>query len=199
MKNFYLVKLLAFKLINFFFETQTTFAQCHNNDWNALKALYESTNGDNWIISSGWEKVNGDERTVICSLGNLFGVHITNGRVTFIDLEGDNDCHRNSLPVWNNLIGSIPSDLEYLNNLEQLHLAGNNFSNSGIPIELGNLTNLTHLDLYGNKLEDSVPAELGNLTNLRELVLWTNKLSGSIPPQLGNLSNLTTFNPTWLF
>jgi len=29
---------------------QYTNAQCHIDDWTALKALYESTNGPNWRI-----------------------------------------------------------------------------------------------------------------------------------------------------
>lgn len=35
-------------------------AQCHIDDWKALKALYESTFGDNWTNNFCWEIVKGN-------------------------------------------------------------------------------------------------------------------------------------------
>ena len=60
-----------------------------------------------------------------------------------------------------------------------------------IPSELGSLANLQGLYLSGNQLTGEIPPELGGLSNLTELSLSGNQLTGEIPPELGGLSNLT--------
>ncbi len=139
-------------------------------DRAVLVALYNATDGPNWI-NTNWLT---DE-----PIGQWHGVTTnTNGRVT-------------QLQIWNNeLSGSIPAELGNLTNLTALALSSSQLSGS-IPAELGNLTNLTELWLSNSQLSGSIPAELGNLTNLKFLFLDGNQLSGSIPAELGNLTNLT--------
>ena len=141
---------------------------CNLNDWTALKVLYESTDGDNWTNNTGWELFNGEEPPIDCDLATLYGVSLDDERrVSCIDLDGQFDCS-NETGRGNNLVGFIPTELEYLANLTYLDLEGNQLSRS-IPAELGNLVNLERLDLDHNQLSDSIPVELGNLVNLEWL------------------------------
>ncbi len=168
----------------------TANAQCHLDDWIALKALYESTDGDNWTDNTNWQEVTGNQPTGNCNLGNLFGVQLDeNGRVSCLDLDGVDDCLINYGNDGNNLNGSIPPELGRLSGLTHLLLQKNELSGS-IPPEMGELSNLTNLYLSDNQLTGSIPPELGELSNLAALRLNFNKLSGSIPPELGKLTNL---------
>ena len=141
-------------------------------DREALVALYNATNGENWTISDKWLSD--------APFGEWHGVTTNgDGRVVELDLS------------FNALSGEIRPELGSLSNLEWLRLG--NFELSGeIPPELGSLSNLELLSLSGNfELSGEIPAELGSLSNLTELYLNNNDLSGEIPAELGSLSNLT--------
>jgi uncharacterized repeat protein (TIGR01451 family) len=163
----------------------------------ALVALYETTDGDNWTDNTGWLETN-----TLCS---WYGVECFDNSVTDLGLTD------------NRLMGSIPSELSNLSNLEELwldhnQLAGNIPSNLGslsklqklalhynqltgsIPPELGNLSNLGLLYLQNNQLVGNIPSQLGALNGFWDLRLSNNQLTGSIPSELGNLSNLWTLD-----
>ena len=143
------------------------------NDRDALVALYNATDGDNWTNNTNWL---GDK-----ALHEWHGVATDeDGRVLELHL------HESQLS------GEIPSELGSLSNLTVLGLGGNQLSGS-IPSELGSLSNLTVLQLSGNQLSGEIPPELSSLSNLARLQLDYNKLTGPIPPELGSLSNLTVF------
>ena len=145
-------------------------AQDHSGDREALVALYNATDGDNWANNENWLS---DE-----PLDAWHGVTVSDGRVTGLDLE------------QNQLTGPIPAELGRLSSLKDLQLYSNELTGP-IPTELGNLSNLTALDLGGNQLTGSIPPELGNLSSLTWLDLFSNQLTGPIPSELGNLSSLT--------
>ena len=124
----------------------------------ALIALYNATNGDNWEDKYLWNSPPGNEcfweRITCTSADPLWPAEGTIGNVWRIKLN------------HNDLTGSLPAELGNLTHLTELHL-NNNYSLTGsIPAELGNLTNLTELYLNETALTGSIPAELGNLTNL---------------------------------
>jgi len=167
-------------LKNDFCDTENLINQCHIDDWTALKALYASTNGDNWINRNGWEVMIANQMNPPedCDLENLYGVSLDiNGRVASLNLDR------------NNLSESISPELGKLSNLRYLHLCENQLSGS-IPAGLGNLSNLRHLHLFKNQLSGSIPSELGNLSNLTYLYLEDNQLIGNIPSELVDLINL---------
>ena len=168
------------------------------SDRDTLAALYEATDGVNWLDNSNWlSDAPIDEWHGVTTYGS--------GRVTELGLS-DNQLS-GEIPTWlgnltnlkllalqgNQLNGEIPTELSNLANLEVLYLDGNQLSGE-IPPELGNLTNLEDLDLHNNQLSGEIPPELGNLTNLENLNLHGNLLSGKIPPELGNLTNLNALD-----
>ena len=138
-------------------------------DRGALVALYNATDGANWANNENWLS---DE-----PLSTWYGVTVSDGRVTGLDLEG------------NQLTGSIPPALGNLSNLRWLYLDSNELTGQ-IPDALGNLAKLERLDLGSNGLTGPVPLSLGRLSNLTGLWLGGNELTGQIPDVLGNLSNL---------
>ena len=187
-------------------------------DEDALIALYEATDGDNWVSNQNWLSNR--------PIGNWYGV-ITdeNNRVVDLDLS-ENELNGTipseignliyleylylsenqlsgtipsalgvlsnliELSLWSNeLTGTIPPVLGRLENLEVLQLGSNELSGP-IPTELANLINLEELGLHSNNLIGVIPPQLDKLTNLTALYLGQNKLSGTIPPELGNLTNL---------
>ncbi|XP_074357023.1 uncharacterized protein LOC141696800 [Apium graveolens] len=96
----------------------------------------------------------------------------------------------NYLSLTNNhLTGHLPSSMASLSQLKVLNLSNNSLSGSVFP-EISRLKNLLSLDLSFNKFTGFIPKELGTLTNLVNLFLEQNKLTGTIPSSLGSLTNL---------
>ena len=139
-------------------------------DRDALVALYDATNGDNWTNNQNWK--------TDAPLGQWWGVDTNvSGQVSGLSLAG------------NGLSGQIPAELGDLSSLTFLDLGSNSLSGP-IPAGLGNLSSLEWLSVGGNSLSGPIPPELGNLTSLEILYLPYNSLSGPIPPELSNLTAL---------
>ncbi len=184
---------------------QLSNAQCHLADWTALKALYESTDGDNWVNNEGWVTMIANQTSppANCDLSSPYGISLNNaGRVNALILLANN--LQGNMPTeirllseledlllnLNALTGSIPTEIGQLDKLAILVLEYNQLTGN-IPTEIGNLTNLVQLHLSENNLSGEIPDEIGNLINLENLTLYKNQLTGSIPAELANLNNLT--------
>ena len=141
-----------------------------NQDRAALIALYEATDGPNWVDAENW--------LTDAPLGDWYGVATDDsGRVVRLHLGG------------NDLTGPIPTELGSLADLESLLLGGNDLTGP-IPTELGSLADLESLLLGGNDLTGPIPTELGSLADLESLSLGGNDLTGPIPTELGSLADL---------
>ena len=150
-----------------------------NPDRAALVALYEATDGPNWVDSKGW--------LTDAPLGEWYGVRTdASGRVVQVVLRGRWDGEAQQY-VPHGLTGPIPPELGSLTNLQSLNLERNDLFGP-IPPELGSRASLTQLSLAYNQLTGPIPTELANLTKLD---LWSNPFTGPIPPELGNLASLT--------
>ena len=124
----------------------------------ALEAIYNSTDGDNWLANDNW--------LTDAPLAEWHGVTVdANGRVFELDLEE------------NLLSGRLSPGLGGLTKLVVLSLAVNSLSGR-IPRELGSLTNLARLGLSYNKLSGGIPPQLGNLANLTSLDLSSGRSAG---------------------
>ena len=165
-----------------------------STDRDALVALYNATDGDNWTNNANWLS---DE-----PLGQWYGVTADgSGRVTELhldenELDGEMPTELGGLSnlinlnlFRNQLTGEIPSELSSLSNLKDLHLSENQLTGA-IPTGLGSLSNLEGLFLDVNQLIGAIPSDLGDLSNLQQLWLGENQLTGTIPSELGSLTNL---------
>ena len=156
-----------------------------NPDRAALVALYEATDGPNWVNNENW--------LTDAPLGDWYGVRTDgSGRVVSLDLGGQSDGENHEW-IRHGLSGPIPPELGNLVNLDWLELGANNLTGP-IPPELGNLVNLDWLNLGDNNLTGPIPPELGNLVNLDWLILGANNLTGPIPVELVNLARLQGLN-----
>ena len=176
-----------------------------SKDRIALVALYNATDGPNWLNNgnwltdarlSRWYGVLTDERGRVGRLeltGNRLSGKIPpelGGAAVTVADTSETLAFLQALVLDNNdLTGSIPPELGNLSALQGLHLAINNLTGS-VPPELGNLLNLTDLVVAGNNLGGPIPADLGNLSKLERLDLAHNDLGGPIPAELGNLGGL---------
>ncbi|MDE2925394.1 MAG: hypothetical protein OXT71_03245 [Acidobacteriota bacterium] len=199
-------------------EATVTVTAAPQGDRAVLVALYEATDGPNWVDADNW--------VTEAPLGDWFGVTVDGqGRVIQLDLDENNlvgrippelgdlaqlqilDLYDNQLtgmiPVelsrlsqlqwlflnWNQLTGTIPWELSRLSQLEGLFLNRNQLTGE-IPVELSRLSQLQWLGLTDNRLTGAIPEELSRLSQLQTLGLHTNQLTGEIPEELGNLANL---------
>jgi len=133
----------------------------------ALTQIYNAAEGGNWTNSTNWLSNE--------PLNTWYGVTVTNGRVTQLDLEN------------NNLQGTISSAIGNLTSLRGLNLNHNQLSGT-IPSEMGSLLHLTYLDLSSNQFNGTIPASINSLSSLQYLMVSNNNLD-ALPPMSG-LSSL---------
>ena len=151
--------------------TGVTVAECE-----ALVALYNSTDGDNWSpYNTNWGANNNP-----CTWENaICPDHGDVGPVTAILFIGGN-----------HMSGTLPAELGNLFGLTGILFQFNPELTGPIPPELGNLANLVAMHLDFNALTGPIPATLGNLADLEILNLARNQLTGGIPSELGGLESL---------
>ncbi|ONI12409.1 hypothetical protein PRUPE_4G163000 [Prunus persica] len=89
----------------------------------------------------------------------------------------------------NNIVGSLPTEIDQLHLLRQLDLHANKFSGI-IPDQISNLKNLEVLDLSMNHLSGNILLSLASLNFLKEFNVSYNNLEGPIPTS----TQIQTFN-----
>jgi Leucine-rich repeat (LRR) protein len=153
----------------------TAKAQVSQSEFDALVALYNSTNGNNWTDKSNWNVTTATKDDVT---SDWYGLYVSSGHVRSLHLNN------------NNLSGTIPSSIGDLTNLGSIYLYENQLTGT-IPSSIENITYLRQLKLNDNQLTGNIPSEIGNLLSLEKIFLENNQLSGSIPNGIGNLTKLT--------
>jgi hypothetical protein len=147
-----------------------------------LVTLYFSLGGPNWLKDQNWLS-SSSSGLLVCQdeiSNHWYGLScFDNIYVQSIDL------------MFNNLVGSIPTQIALLSSLRVLNLNGGDLSGT-IPTEIGIMKNLTKLLLESTKLTGTIPSEVGSCSRLTEMNLMGVELSGSIPTEIGHLSLLGT-------
>jgi Leucine-rich repeat (LRR) protein len=176
MKKIYtlIIVLLAF--------SATIKAQVSEQEFQALKALYNATGGDNWTNRTGWEHINTTATKDDVTTG-WYGIGaIENSHVTILNIDN------------NNMTGTLPAQIGDLMWMQEFALGSNKISGI-IPSEIGNLINLNSISLNSNQISGPLPQSMKNLRNLKYLTLSSNPINsefpGSILMHLTQLENLT--------
>jgi len=141
-------------------------------EFDALVAFYNSTNGAGWVNNKGWN-------TTINNVSSRWhGLAVSpDGKVIAMYM------------YENNLTGVIPPEIGNMLNITDIDLHQNSIGGT-LPKEIGNLSKLLYFQIFANQISGSIPSEIGNLVRLEKLVLSDNNFTGQIPASMGNLVNL---------
>jgi hypothetical protein len=176
---------------------QTSMADRHKRDVEALLAFRKAITYDNAGLLSNWTAHNSNS---MCSWNGIWCRRNTERVVAIIlpqsGLSGTVSPSLGSLSLLrilvlsgNYLTGRIPPEIGQVRALRKLDLSSNALSGP-IPRTLFNCTQLLSIDLSGNSLTGMIPTELGRLIKLEHLSLYLNALSRGIPNSLGNCTSL---------
>ena len=87
---------------------------------------------------------------------------------------------------FNDLSGTLSTKVGNLQTLLGLFIYDQDTGLNGtIPTEIGLLKNVQNMRLAGNEFTGIIPTELGNLTSLVNLFLKQNFLQGTFPVEVG--------------
>ena len=155
----------------------------------ALVALYNATDGPNWVDNTNW--------LTDAPLGAWYGVKTDYaGRVVSLDLSGRWDSETRAYHTPWPFRTDPPRTREPCQSKRTLNLAVNNSLTGPIPPELGGLCQLGNSDWLGfNNLTGLIPPELGGLAKLKALNLLTAPISPDRShPNSGALPTLRRLN-----
>jgi Leucine-rich repeat (LRR) protein len=165
---------------------------CNGNislsSYDGLKALYESTDGDNWK----WNTTSSFKWAFPSSLAapctGWYGIVCGT-------LEKDEGCYVYSITLFNfGLHGYLPTDIGGLADLHDLIITENLLTGT-IPSQIGGLTELQTLDLARNFfLEHTIPETVYEMGYLTDIQLQDNLLTGSISSRMGLMKYLQDFD-----
>jgi Leucine-rich repeat (LRR) protein len=91
--------------------------------------------------------------------------------------------------MWNQIGGSIPSEVGNITSLELLLLNGNLLTGP-LPDTIGFLPNLNRIQIDQNHISGPIPKSFANLNKTKHFHMNNNSLSGQIPPELSRLPSL---------
>lgn len=147
----------------------------HENDFDsigrsALMEFFHATNGAKWHNKTHW----GSTRPI----SEWKGVTVNKA-----------GCVVKLVLPSNNLQGSIPTSIYYLEHLRELDLRLNQVCGP-IPDTIGHMRQLTHVYLQNNRLSGVIPDSVGDLSQLEMLDLRSNQLAEQVPKSFARLRRL---------
>lgn len=151
----------------------TAIAQVPQTERDALMALYNSTDGPNWLDNTNWGTGN--------PVSTWYGITVEN-------IEGNDHVTWLNLPN-NGLVGILPPELVNLTELTFLGFFDNQLSGS-LPVFISDFSKLTLLALDHNNFEGNIPPEYANLTAMENLYFSANNLTGEVSNIYSAMPNL---------
>lgn len=175
-----------------------------DQEFQALKALYDSLDGPNWTNKTNWPTPgNWPATATAAEMGTWFGVTVAGGDITALSFTSNNLTGKiptaisqlsalTSLSCITNKITAFPAAVCSLNKLTKLYLNENQISK--IPACINNITTLQYINLSTNQITGSIP-DMSGLTDLVQLSLASNTFTpGLIPSWIGSLTKLRTLD-----
>ena len=166
-------------------------AQCPDPphpDYNALIAIYNAFDGDNWdaFYKQGWEDGAAGTSCDPCNhvygdgtIAPWIGLECNSNRVTHLEISN-----------FANPQGSIPAELNNLPFLEELQLSGVGINGSIPGNFLVGSTAIRVIDIIGTSIGGSIPDIFHLMPSLEEIRFQNNALNGPLPPSLSLSPNL---------
>lgn len=154
-----------------------SFAEVPTSEKDALMALYNATDGANWIYTANWNTTT----AVTLWYGVTVATINNQDHVTGINLSN------------NSLNGTLPAEIGDFPELKTLAMENNAQLIGSIPAQIGNLLNLKDLSFWNCNLSGTIPAEIGNCTKIFTISLEDNNLTGNIPESFANLTLMQSF------
>ena len=137
-----------------------------------------------------------NEKIALCELSkSITSLPWNCGNVSNICNSSSSLCQNNRITrlyFSNDMNGTLPTEISYLENLIQLSIYGNFWGR--IPTEIGMLKNLYSIQITSTRLTGSIPNEINQLNKLQHLIITRSLISGTIPNSIKNLTQLQTLN-----
>ena len=155
----------------------------------ALRVLWYSTKGLNWVDRTNWESVDSEPCDYAGVTCEPYEVAPTVGRPDLnVSLKSGSalmtpstiQVVKNITLESNGLDGTVPTEMALLRELEAIVLT-NNVLQGSLPETIGHLGSLRTIRLGKNKLQNQVPARWAALRHLEELDVHENELRGAFP------------------
>lgn len=158
-----------------------------------LRVLTLVFNGLTGTLSSEMFEKTKDKLLVLDLAGNSFTGTIPTeigftSKLTFLGLS-----EQGRRAGQTGLIGTMPSEVGYLTDLNTFTLGFGNLRGS-LPTQLGQLRMMEELQIHFNHLVGTLPTEIGMMTKLKIFQTEVNNLSGTIPEGIWRLSTMEQFN-----
>eukprot|EP00536_Pseudo-nitzschia_multiseries_P003582 jgi/Psemu1/323076/estExt_fgenesh1_pg.C_560026 len=163
----------------------------------ALAVLYFSTSGESWFDGIGFLNYSSvcDWKTCSdCSDQKIlhhshYDVNNFQEDLPYIHKDGERNgvvCDANNQVIGlrldhNNLIGTIPSELQVMGQMKSLSMSFNEGLSGTIPPELGELVKTSALKFARCSLKGTLPDSLRLLTELTLFSVYGNQLTGTLP------------------
>eukprot|EP00934_Nitzschia_sp_Nitz4_P002436 Nitzschia sp. Nitz4//scaffold63_size106090//82851//84457//NITZ4_004407-RA/size106090-augustus-gene-0.165-mRNA-1//-1//CDS//3329556026//2431//frame0 len=152
--------------------------------------------------SSGTASTGGSSNIMAYAYDGMEGPFTRHLEATFATM-GEDECEWDGIVCvdgqvtkvkWGSagLVGSIPTEIAYLAELQHLDLSSNDLVGS-IPEGLWELESLVKVYLYHNSLTGTLSESMANPANLTHVHLSHNELTGSIPSALRSISFIREF------
>jgi len=107
--------------------------------------------------------------------------------IILISLAVTTDGYVRKIDLYNaGIIGTLPSTIGMLSNLEYFDLAYTDISGT-LPTSLGDLSSLQYFYVQYTSVVGQIPSSLGKLTSIVELYINHGSFTGTIPSQIGKM------------